>query len=66
MKKRDKPWESMYRALLRRLTEIAYPDDYDFSRRKYSLADLKVIVDTHNTLLKEYDEKKTLDEGGIE
>lgn len=60
---KEKPWEAMYRALLRRLTEIAYPDDYDFSKRKYSLADLKVIVDTHNALMNEYDEKKTL-EGG--
>jgi len=67
MKKKDKPWESMYRALLKRLKQIAYPEAYEaLTGVKTDMADLKVIVDTHNALLNEYDNEKTLEEGGVE
>jgi|TARA_R100000781_G_C4019415_1_gene106541 hypothetical protein len=69
MKKKDKPWESMYRALLKRLTQIAYPEDYEtLTGEKTGMADLKVIVNAHNALLAEHDrsvEENTNSKGGL-
>tara|TARA_B100001996_G_scaffold336394_1_gene287625 strand:- start:1863 stop:2117 length:255 start_codon:yes stop_codon:yes gene_type:complete len=55
-----KPWEAMYRALLKRLTVFFYPTEKDpyinESTLKFSL---KEIVDIHNKLLAEYDNNDT-------
>tara|TARA_B100000287_G_scaffold9266_1_gene9149 strand:- start:671 stop:916 length:246 start_codon:yes stop_codon:yes gene_type:complete len=50
-----RPWEAMYRALLKRLTAFVYPEDpetIDISLR----FSLKEIVDIHNKLLEEHDD----------
>lgn len=54
-----KPWEAMYRALLKRLTLFFYPTDEEPIANAELKFSIKEIVDIHNKLLAEYDDNDT-------
>ena len=54
-----KPWEAMYRALLKRLTLFFYPTDEEPITNSELKFSIKEIVDIHNKLLAEHDNNDT-------